>query len=317
MYRNSIIYGSGFNYKSVHKFGSICTNCGVSGHTYKQCVEPIMSYGLLIFKYSNPTWSLNKTLCMNEPTINGTNNAGQLQVLMVKRKDSLRFVEFVRGKYEIDEIEYLEHLLEEMTADEQQMLLAKTFIELWQHVWGSSNPKNYRNDYEKSQAKFNELKTRPGIVDPSKSLLEELILKKPAKWTEPEWGFPKGRRNPGELDLEVAIRETFEETNINESQLNIFERINPLVETYYGDNKIYYCHKYFLSLVNPNISIHFDLSNDVMAREIGDIRWFSLDDAISIMRPENVERKAILLQANTILRNFCPFMHGRLFRTPL
>jgi 8-oxo-dGTP pyrophosphatase MutT (NUDIX family) len=311
MYRNSIAYGS------HNKAYSICTNCGISGHTYKQCIEPLMSYGLLVFKYTTPGWSLNKTLCMNENTINGTHNAGQLQILMVKRKDSLRFVEFIRGKYDLDEFEYLEHLLEEMTADEHELIRTKTFIELWQHVWGSSNPKNYRNDFEKSNTKFNHLKSSPGINDPSKTLLEELLEKKPAKWTEPEWGFPKGRRNPGESDLEVAIRETFEETNINESQLNIFERIQPLVESYFGDNKIYYCHKYYLCLVNQNTLTTFDVSNDVMTREISDIKWFSINDALNIMRPENVERKAVLLKANSIFKNFCPFMHGRLFRTPL
>jgi 8-oxo-dGTP pyrophosphatase MutT (NUDIX family) len=191
-----------------------------------------------------------------------------------------------------------------MTVAEHELIRTKPFIELWQHVWGSSNPKNYRNDFEKSNTKFNHLKSSPGINDPSKTLLEELLEKKPAKWTEPEWGFPKGRRNPGESDLEVAIRETFEETNINESQLNIFERIQPLVESYFGDNKIYYCHKYFLSLTNTDVNIKYDLTNPIMVREISDLRWFDINDAINIIRPENIERKSVLLKANTILRNF-------------
>ncbi len=302
---------------NYHKYVTNCTNCGISGHTYKQCLQPLMSYGLLIFRYTNTNWSINKTLCSEESTINGSHNAGQLQVLMVKRKDSLRFVEFVRGKYELDELQYLKHLLQEMTEKEHNMIQTMNFIDLWQHVWGSSNPRNYRNDFEKSQLKFNELKTRPGINDPHKTLLEELIIENPPKWNEPEWGFPKGRRNPGEDDLEVAIRETFEETNISSSQLNIFERVEPMVESYVGDNKIYYCHKYFLSFINNDIPIHYDTTNIVMAREIGDIKWFSIDDAINIIRPENVERKSILLKAVSILKNFCPFMHGRLFRTLL
>ncbi len=316
MFRNSNNNG-GNMYRSYNKYLTLCTNCGINGHTYKQCLQPLMSYGLLIFRYTNTSWSINKTLCSEESTINGTHNAGQLQVLMVKRKDSLRFVEFVRGKYELEEPQYLKHLLQEMTPVEHSMILSKTFIELWQHVWGSSNPRNYRNDFEKSQIKFNELKTRPGTNDPSKTLLEELITENPPKWSEPEWGFPKGRRNPGENDLEVAIRETFEETNINSSQLNIFERIEPIVETYMGDNKINYCHKYFLSLINNGVSIHYDTTNQIMAREISDIRWFSIDDAINIIRPENIERKGALLKAISILRSYCPFMHGRLFRTPL
>ena len=72
-----------------------------------------------------------------------------------------------------------------------------------------------------------------------------------------------------------------------------------------------------MSLINNGVSIHYDNTNSILVREIGDIRWFNIDDAVNIIRPENVERKSILLKAVSILKNYCPFMHGRLFRTPL
>ena len=28
-----------------------CTNCGKSGHNYKNCKNPIISYGIMLFKY--------------------------------------------------------------------------------------------------------------------------------------------------------------------------------------------------------------------------------------------------------------------------
>ena len=97
-------------------------------------------------------------------------------------------------------------LLKGMTQKEQENILTKTFDELWQSVWGeSSNVKSHKNDYDTSQKKY-ELFQRK---------LPELIKNNPTKWVEPEWGFPKGRRNPHESDLNCAIREFQEETNLS------------------------------------------------------------------------------------------------------
>jgi 8-oxo-dGTP pyrophosphatase MutT (NUDIX family) len=316
MNRNSIIkniFSNTFN----SKFNSqhICTNCGVKGHSFKQCIAPVLSYGFLIFRFPNPDWTLNKNLCSAGNVINGTDFGGKPEVLMIRRKDSFRFVEFIRGKYDINDIEYLQQLFAHITIAERDLILTKEFPELWQHVWGTSNPKNYRNDFEQSQIKFNELKSLPGKTE-GKSVLQELIEEAPVLWSEPEWGFPKGRRNSGtESDIDCSIRETYEETGFNQSHYDIIETIDPLCETFYGDNKIHYCHKYFLAISKNNAVIQFNTSNPHMAREIGDIRWVPVDDAINLIRPENVEKREVLLRAITIIRNLCPFSHGRLFFT--
>jgi hypothetical protein len=44
-----------------------------------------------------------------------------------------------------------------------------------------------------------------------------------------------------------------------------------------------------------------------MLREIGDLRWFSLEEALAHIREENVEKKEVLLRAASIFRNLCPF----------
>ena len=45
-----------------------CNNCGILGHTYSQCKNPIMSYGII--------------------AINPENN----KILMINRKDSLCYI---------------------------------------------------------------------------------------------------------------------------------------------------------------------------------------------------------------------------------
>ncbi len=309
MYKN-IISKPSFNTHHAH---SPCTNCGQNGHAYKHCLAPVLSYGMLIFRFTNPDWSLATNLCSSLQTLNGTEQGGPLQILMVQRKDSLRFVEFVRGKYSTTDTEYLRQILSNITPEEQDLILRSEFHELWQHVWGSPNPKSYRNDFEQSQIKFNELKGSPGKE--GKSLLQELIESSKPIWSEPEWGFPKGRRNRFEDDLKCAIRETEEETGLHKHQLNIFENVEPLSETFYGDNKVNYCHKYFLAMANGSCEVRLLDSNPLMVREIRAIKWVPVDEAIELIRPENVEKREILLRAISIFRNLCPFSYGRFFNS--
>ena len=57
-----------------------CRACGKIGHLYNQCKLPITSIGFIVFRI------LNK----------------QLQYLMIRRKDTLGFIDFMRGKYSIN-----------------------------------------------------------------------------------------------------------------------------------------------------------------------------------------------------------------------
>lgn len=322
MFRNNIIKGfshSNNNYNQTPlRHYQKCSNCGKSGHSFKDCTEPVLSYGMMLFKFNNPDWTISKHLCspvMSSLLINDADmQVNQLQILMIRRKDSLRFVEFVRGKYLITDKEYLKQIFTNITPLERELILTKTFPELWQHVWGTSNPRNYRNDFEQSQIKFNELRSIPGKEE-GKTMLQEMMAEAPVIWTEPEWGFPKGRRNVDEEDINCAIRETNEETGLTTSQYQLFETIGPLSETFYGDNKVYYCHKYYLGLANCQATVKLISSNPHMLREIGDIRWVGLEEALRLIRPENIEKRQVLLRAISILKNFCPFIHGRLFFT--
>ena len=61
-----------------------CNNCGIKGHLYKDCRKPVISCGNIIFR-----------LDKDEP-----------EILMIQRKDSLCYIEFLRGKYDIYNINY-------------------------------------------------------------------------------------------------------------------------------------------------------------------------------------------------------------------
>ena len=239
-----------------------------------------------------------------------------LQFLLVRRRDSLSFIEFVRGKYSLAErvqrhvsstlpaspyeIQgtdkmYLTSLLRGMTQEEQEKLRTHTFDELWRGVWGEAAG-THRMDYDISERKYRQLAPT----------LHALLAENPSPWTEPEWGFPKGRRNPYESELVGATREFMEETGLNRIDFKVIQNVEPLVETFFGSNGVQYCHKYYLAFCSPTQAVALDASNPHMVREIGAIEWFTLEEALAKIRPESVEKREMVLKVGGIMRNFCP-----------
>jgi 8-oxo-dGTP pyrophosphatase MutT (NUDIX family) len=272
-----------------------CTNCGELGHVYRNCVSPITSYGIIAIKFTTTRTDELSLLCSSNNFIAGIESTNDVKFLLIQRKDSLAFVEFVRGKYVIDDDFYIGRLLKGMTKDEQHKLLTLDFDVIWKNVWGDTN-KSHKSNFESSLRKFNEIKSK----------LSRLISENKSQWTEPEWGFPKGRRNPYESDIACAIREFQEETNLQKYQFSILQNIDPITETFFGSNHVHYCHKYYISICSENTDVAIHSENPHMAREIGNIAWCTLEEALDRIRPDNIEKREILLKAGRILRIFRP-----------
>ena len=270
-----------------------CTNCGLSGHFFRNCMSPVTSYGIIAVKYSN----MNISSLFSKSNINNINDL--LQFLLIQRKDSISYVEFIRGKYNPYENEYICKLLRGMTQKEQQQLISMTFDKLWHSVWGdNSNLKSHKNTYDNSEKKYLQIK----------DILPQLIEENISKWIEPEWGFPKGRRNPHESDINCAIREFQEETGLKRYDFIIIKNTLPISETFFGSNQVHYCHKYYIAICNDTIDVEMNTNNPHMVREIGAVKWCTIDEAISKIRPDNVEKREILLKAGKIMRNFYPIL---------
>ena len=253
-----------------------CTNCGASGHVFRYCPAPVTSYGVIAMRYS-------------------TTQPKQIQFLLIQRKDSLSFIELIRGKYTLANHDYICTLIQHMTRSEQQQLLTRTFEQMWQDIWGNvSKIQTHKNDYKKSEEKFLELQP----------LLNELVASHPSEWEEPEWGFPKGRRNSFEKDIHCAVREFMEETGLQQEDFTMIHNTKSIVETYIGSNNVTYCHKYYLAICNPTTNVILDYDNIHMTREIGDIKWLSFDEAYAKIRHNNPEKRDILVKAKKIMVQF-------------
>jgi hypothetical protein len=88
------------------------------------------------------------------------------------------------------------------------------------------------------------------------------------------------------------------------------QNLEPLIESFFGSNHVHYCHKYYLVWVPRELNIKFDRGNEHMKKEIGDIRWMSLEQGLAHIRPQNVEKREVLLRAASIFRNLSPFPIG-------
>jgi 8-oxo-dGTP pyrophosphatase MutT (NUDIX family) len=261
-----------FNFKP-----HLCRNCGLTGHIYKNCPHPIMSFGVICYKIED----------------------NDIKFLMIQRKDSLSFMEFIRGKYDLINIDYIKQLLLNMTISERNMIITAPFEEIWNYLWHQnegSNNKNNKEFYE-SKLKFNTLNDT--------NFLRNYILSIKSIFNEQEWGFPKGRRKIKENDLDCAVREFYEETRIINTDIQVITDIMPFEEIFFGTNGIMYKHVYFVArLKNNNVNIKIDNSCLEQIREIRAIKWYNFNEVLSHIKCYNTERISLFKYASNKIRDF-------------
>lgn len=245
-----------------------CVNCGKLGHSFRDCTSPIMSFGIIAIKYVG-----------NVPYF-----------LLIRRRDSMSFVEFLRGKYKMDNSEYIQVLINGMTSEEHARLRTKSFDELWNGLWNSQHTRQFRNEYDVAKRTFLNLKNTGDVYG---RLLNQYIEECSTHWETPEWGFPKGRRTLHESEKACAIREFIEETSLHTESIRLLDE-PPYIEEYIGTNGIPYKQVYFLGACVASTIAELQTSNHVMSREVGDIGWFTFEEAYSHIRTTNKEKRKLL-----------------------
>jgi 8-oxo-dGTP pyrophosphatase MutT (NUDIX family) len=236
------------------------------------CKDPVLSCGILLIDQARL------------PVVPET-----IRVLMIRRKDSMSFAEFLRGKYDPTNVPYVGTLVKNMTLKEQVAIATEPFDALWKNLWGDDRSSS---DFQTSKERFYSLDRM--------ALLRENL----SEYTEPEWGFPKGRRMRGETDLACAVREFAEETNIPRDAYVLLNNI-VLEETFTGLNGVRYKHIYFVALLKyPELVNLAQKFTPMQRREISGIAWKTMAEATFLIRPHHVERRAMLGHLKSILETF-------------
>ena len=282
---------------------TFCNNCGKTGHPFHQCKLPITSIGIIAFRIHPDT---------KEP-----------QFLMIRRKDTLGYMDFMRGKFPIYQKNYILNMMTQMTADEKNRLRQKYY--LFQDAMTTTGRSNETNIQSSSESEIKNGQTAKnkyslngnstsstasgGIKEKIQSLITgvhnpmsgedydllsllDISDKISEIWHEPEWGFPKGRRNVQENDYDCALREFSEETGYSTSVLHNIRNILPFEEIFIGSNYKSYRHKYYIM----HIPYHDSISSGkpYQKSEVSGMEWKSYTKCMEDIRSYNLEKKRIL-----------------------
>jgi ADP-ribose pyrophosphatase YjhB (NUDIX family) len=211
---------------------------------------------------------------------------------MIRRKNSMNYIEFIRGKYDPSDTSHLKNIFSLMTKEENLKILNSNFELLWNELWkDTAKSKIYQKEFNLSKIKFEELKEN-NFYD---------LLNNLSNYEEAEWGFPKGRRNTNEKNLMCAIREFNEETSLGFEHLHILERLSCAEEEYIGTNGIKYKHIYYLASSDKEQDL--SINNDYQIYEIGDMSWFTIPEALEKIRPYNDKKISMIKQIYFFLIN--------------
>jgi 8-oxo-dGTP pyrophosphatase MutT (NUDIX family) len=263
-----------------------CNNCGIKGHVYKDCLSPILSCGVILCKKDD--------------------GADNYNVLMINRKDSLCYIDFLRGKYNINDMKYIQILIDKMTINEKDKLMKNIFNDLWISLWNLEELTKElleKNDYKEGKRKYEALKK--GFYRSEKLYkLEMFISSSGTNYKDCEWEFPKGRRNKHEKNRDCAIREVGEETNYMINDYDMISNIIPLTEEFLGENRVNYKYLYYLGLVtNKEKKCEISEDNENQKQEISNIGWFSKEESLSKIRDYHDSRERLIGKIYDLLEN--------------
>jgi ADP-ribose pyrophosphatase YjhB (NUDIX family) len=219
-------------------------------------------------------------------------NDNDISYLMIQRKDTIGFSDFIRGKYTTNnKFGTMKYLIEEMTEKERKQIQNLNFKSLWSNLWVNHNSKMYKNNSVPEQ-KFNSLDI--------KELFDDCYHSK-QKWSFQEIEFPKGRRKHKETGIQCAIREFQEETGIQIKNISISKK-RVFIEEYKSSNGLLYRHIYYLAQTNLETIPKVDEKNIIQSGEVKNLFFLSYKTAMNAIRSYSVEKRNLLFRINKFLQ---------------
>jgi 8-oxo-dGTP pyrophosphatase MutT (NUDIX family) len=290
--RKSVEINSVSFYKKRNKY---CNNCGKYGHYFRECKSPITSYGIICIKITPFPLEYNQKLLPSN-----------IKFLTVRRRNTLSYVEFIRGKYTYSDIEFLRILFSRMTIHERNLIKTEPFNVLWETLWINDQFKELnKTEYNRASKKYDDL--IKGVIINSKFTTINILLETTSsKYKETEWNFPKGRRNCYENDIESAEREFQEETNLTVNDYELCVDIPPFIQQHIGSNNVSYKTVYYLALCLTDKSVKIDETNQYQLGEISKIGWYSYNKLKNnMLRDYSTHKVSCLTNVfDTLLKNF-------------
>lgn len=190
---------------------------------------------------------------------------GQYRVLMVSKRYSYAFNEFIHLKYTMDKNK-LRELFSNMYLEDKVTILSKDFSRMYDRVWmaPSSRPSSYYTLKRGFESRW---------MTDSGEYLTKLVTETPV--TRPVWEIPKGRKRKSESDVACAVREFQEETGMALPSYKLFTGRRSYS---HSDGATTYINTYYIGLCkNPKLDL-LTFRNHTQIDEISDIRWMTIEE---------------------------------------
>lgn len=256
----------------------------------KKYTKPV-SYGILAFSLDYDKEYNGNIKQLISPCQNSV--YPRLKLLLVQRRHTMGYNDFVRGRYFFnDSHDILQQYIKEMTPEERNNIENLNFDELWDELWYNHNSRHYKQEKNKSKEKYSQID------------IKNYLQTTESNYKYTEFGIPKGRKNYKETEIECAQREFCEETGYNSSDYILLEK-EPLVENFNGTNNINYSHVYYFAIMkNPIRRPFVNPFNHKQMEEVKNLDFFYYEDAISILRDYDTEKKKIISNAFSDIQKF-------------
>jgi 8-oxo-dGTP pyrophosphatase MutT (NUDIX family) len=216
-----------------------------------------------------------------------------LEILMVKKRYTFYYIEFIRGHYSPGDNEKLIYLFNRISNEEKVEIESMNFDQMWYRVWRYI-PSPDSNEYiwfVKCKRKFDMNFSSPRDQLRLRNLLSQSTS------SDCMWEIPKGRRDAEETELLCALRELQEESGYNPGSCMILPET---MELRTSNNKAIYINKYFIALdKQSSLDSRYKLRsykpklsfNDArQISEIIDVRWMSLVEIKFLDQTNNFTR---------------------------
>lgn len=198
-------------------------------------------------------------------------STNKYEVLMIKKRTSYAFIEFIRGQYDPSKDVDLQYMFSKMTITEKSLIQSKNFALIWGFAYNEPTNSNQRSAFNRSQRKFNQLLSKNNIINDLISNTTNATL---------HWEIPKGRLNKEELPLDAAMREFQEETGMPRDSYRLIPHdYNPndinSIEYTFSDWGTKYKYVFYIAIIASKIEPKYDFSNENMVHELSELKFMS------------------------------------------
>jgi 8-oxo-dGTP pyrophosphatase MutT (NUDIX family) len=210
----------------------------------------------------------------------------QYEILLIKSPISYALTELVFGRYMLytkkdDIFNVICKLTNNITPEEKRLFCTFDFDILHFYITN----KKYNNIVFIETLKDSELNEYKSYSQASRLFYDNIFVHKEKIYDYINqsynkhinlWQIPKGKKNGTETDLDCAVREFYEETNINYTNYNILINLKPIkFSTHIGN--IEYITTYFIAILRNNMNPRLDYKSKNKYIEVTDIRWVPIN----------------------------------------